>query len=36
MVIILRWGEGSFEIGRPSLRGWRNFGLRWTREVGGS
>ena len=25
---------GSFETGRPSSRGWKNFGRRWTREVG--
>ena len=24
-----------FEIGRPRSRGWKNFGCRWTREVGG-
>ena len=36
MVIILRErGEGSFEIGRPRSTGWKNFGRRWTRGVGG-
>ena len=34
----LREGEGekvSFETGCPGSRGWSNFGLRWTRGVGG-
>ena len=32
----LSFGEGgSFEIGGPRLRGWKNVGLRWTRGVGG-
>ena len=26
---------GSFEIGCPSSRGWKNFGHRWTRGLGG-
>ena len=26
---------GSFEIGRPRSRVWKNFGRSWTREVGG-
>ena len=26
---------GSFEIGRSKLRGWKNFGRKWTRGVGG-
>ena len=26
---------GSFEIGRPSSRRWKNFGRRWTRGVMG-
>ena len=30
----LSCGEGgSFEIGRPRSRGWKNFGRRWTRGV---
>ena len=28
------WGEGSFEIGRPRWRGWKNFGHRWTKWWG--
>ena len=33
----LSFGEGGslIEIGRPRLKGWRNFGCRWTRGVGG-
>ena len=27
--------EGSFEIGRATSRGWKKFGRRWTRGVGG-
>ena len=27
-------GGGSFEIGRPRSRGWKEFGLRWTRGWG--
>ena len=26
---------GWFEIRRPKSRGWKNFGRRWKREVGG-
>ena len=26
---------GSLEIGRPRLRGWKNFGRSWTKVVGG-
>ena len=26
---------GSFEIGRPRSRRWKNFGLRWTRGMRG-
>ena len=26
---------GSFEIGRPRSKKWKNFGYRWTRGVGG-
>ena len=26
---------GSFEIGRPGSRMWKNFGRRWTWGVGG-
>ena len=26
---------GSFEIGRPRSRGWKNIGRRWTKGVGG-
>ena len=26
---------GSFEIGRPRSRGWKNFGCSWTRGMGG-
>ena len=33
--IIWREGGGSFEIGRPSSKRWKNFGLRWTWGVGG-
>ena len=33
---LLSFGEvGSFEIGRPKFRGWKNFRRRWTRRVGG-
>ena len=28
-------GGGSFEIGFPRSRGWKNFGGRWTAGVGG-
>ena len=28
-------GGGSFEIGLPRSRGWKKFGRRWIREVGG-
>ena len=28
-------GEGSFEIGRPRSRRWKNFGRSWTSEAGG-
>ena len=40
LVIMWRRGEkvggggGSFEIGRPTSRGWNIFGRRWTRGVG--
>ena len=27
--------EGSFEIGRPGSREWKNFGRRWRRGLGG-
>ena len=27
--------EGSFEIGLATSRGWKKFGRRWTRGVGG-
>ena len=27
-------GEAFFEIGRPSSRGWNNFGRRWTKGTG--
>ena len=27
--------SGSLEIGRSRSRAWKNFGLRWTRGVGG-
>ena len=30
-----RWGEmGLLETVRPRSRGWKNFGHRWTREMG--
>ena len=29
-------GVSSFKIGRPNSRGWKNFGLRWRGEGGGS
>ena len=29
------WGRGSFEIGRPRSKGWKNVGHSWTRGVGG-
>ena len=29
---LLSFGGDSFEIGRPRLRGWKNFGRRWTRR----
>ena len=33
---LVSFGEGcSFELGRPTSRGWKNFGRRWTRVVGG-
>ena len=36
LVIIWKGGGGrSIEIGRPRSGGWKNFGCRWTREVGG-
>ena len=36
MIIIWRErGEGSFEIGYPRSKGWKNFRRRWTRGVGG-
>ena len=28
-------GGGSFEIERPRSKGWKNFGSRWIRGVGG-
>ena len=28
-------GGVTFEIGRPRSGGWKNFGRRWTRGVGG-
>ena len=28
-------GEGSFEIGRPRSRGWKNIERRWKRGLGG-
>ena len=38
LVIIWRRGEkvrgSSFEIGRPTSRGWKIFGRKWTRGVG--
>ena len=37
LVIICRGkGGGSFEIGRPRSTGWKDFGRKWTRGVGGS
>ena len=27
-------GGGSFEIGRPMSKGWKNFRRSWTTEVG--
>ena len=34
---IVCWGgrEGSFKIGRPRSRRWKNFGRRWTGMVRG-
>ena len=29
-MVIIWSGGGSFEIGRPKSRGWKNFGRRWT------
>ena len=34
VIIWRRGGGGSFEIGRPTSRGWNIFGRRWTRGVG--
>ena len=41
MLFLIDWlsfgkaGEGgSFEIGRPRSKGWKDFGVRWTRGVG--
>ena len=40
MVFLTDWlsfgkGGDSFEIGLPRSRGWKNFGHKWTRGVGG-
>ena len=33
--LVITWkGGGSFEIGRPSLWKWKNFGCRWKKVVG--
>ena len=32
--LLFRETGGSFEVGRPTLRAWKNFGGIWTRGVG--